>query len=158
MRLSEALGLRWGDLTMTASDSLIKLHRIKKLKTGRARTIPMTDTCRSILETAKRREVHPNGPFADLNKRRAQHIWSRAVRDARIDDPECVIHCLRHTCATRLLRATGNLVLVRDWLGHTTIQTTADIYAHIESESMLLGATALAARRSAHQEAAGQTA
>ena len=158
MRLSEALGLRWGDLTMTASDSLIKLHRIKKLKTGRARTVPMTERCRSTLEAAKRRDDSLTGPFADLNKRRAQHIWSRAVRSARIDDPECVIHCLRHTCATRLLRATGNLVLVRDWLGHTTIQTTADIYVHIESESMLLGASALAARRREYQEANRQTA
>jgi hypothetical protein len=60
-----------------------------------------------------------------------------------IDDPECVIHCLRHTCATRLLRATRNLVLVRDWLGHTTIQTTASTYAHVETESMLEGARAL---------------
>ena len=152
MRLGEALSLRWGDLTMTASDSLIKLHRIKKLKTGRARTVPMTETCRTVFERVRQRDSHPSGPFADLNKRRGEHIWSRAVKSARIDDPECVIHCLRHTCATRLLRATGNLVLVRDWLGHTTIQTTADIYAHIETESMLLGAAVLGTSRRAHQE------
>lgn len=58
-----------------------------------------------------------------------------------------MIRALRHTCATRLLKATGNIVLVKEWLGHTTIKTTADTYAHVETESLLDGAEALTSLR-----------
>jgi integrase len=153
MRLGEALRLRWTDLEMTPGAAVIRLHRVKELKNGKARTVPMTDVCLEVL-TAIREVPHRSrmaGPFAGLNKRRAQHIWLHAVKKTDIDDPECVIHSLRHTCATRLLKATGNLVLVKDWLGHTTIKTTADCYAHVESDSMVDGAAALSAARGTHR-------
>ena len=39
------------------------------------------------------------------------------------------IHDLRHAAATAALMATGNLVLVRDLLGHSDFKTT-ERYAH----------------------------
>ncbi len=42
-------------------------------------------------------------------------------------------HTLRHTYATRLLRAGGNLRLVQDALGHARI-TTTEIYTHVTSQ------------------------
>lgn len=38
---------------------------------------------------------------------------------------------MRHTCATRILQATGDIKLVQEWLGHSSLQTTADIYAKV---------------------------
>ena len=32
---------------------------------------------------------------------------------------------------------------IQDWLGHSTFKTTADIYAHLESDSKLAAAAAL---------------
>ena len=45
-------------------------------------------------------------------------------------------HTLRHTFATRFLRATGNLELTRKALRHARIQTTAEIYSHLVQEDV----------------------
>ena len=53
-------------------------------------------------------------------------------------------HDLRHTCATRMCIKGENLVKVQKWLGHSSITTTANTYAHldvlskIESANMML--------------------
>ncbi|TNJ41558.1 tyrosine-type recombinase/integrase, partial [Phaeobacter sp. B1627] len=51
-----------------------------------------------------------------------------ALGKAEIEDFR--FHDLRHTFATRMLRATGNLKLVSRLLGHTSIETTMR-YAHV---------------------------
>jgi integrase len=148
MRLGEGLRIRWADIVVDTADGtwLIKAHRRDELKNKKAKTVPVTGMAREVLQemlSLPGREKHHVGPFADLNKRRAQHIWTAAKKKAGIDNKECVIHSLRHTLATRLLKATGNLVLVSTWLGHTTTQTTSDTYAHVESDSLIEGAAAL---------------
>ena len=45
-------------------------------------------------------------------------------------------HTLRHSFATRLLRATGNIEVTRKALRHARIQTTLDIYAHLVQEDV----------------------
>jgi len=148
MRLGEGLRIRWEDIVVDTADDtwLIKAHRRNELKNKKAKTVPVTGMAREVLQemlSLPATEKHHVGPFCDLNKRRAQHIWTEAKKIAGITNKECVIHSLRHTLATRLLKATGNLVLVSTWLGHTTTQTTSDTYAHVESDSLIEGAAAL---------------
>ena len=52
-------------------------------------------------------------------------------------------HTLRHTFATRFLRATGNLELTRKALRHARIQTTAEIYSHLVQEDVDQGIRSL---------------
>ncbi len=47
-------------------------------------------------------------------------------------------HRLRHTFATALYKATGNLRLVQEALGHANLQTTA-IYLHVEVDDLKEG-------------------
>jgi len=148
MRLGEGLRIRWEDIVVDTADGtwLIKAHRREELKNKKAKTVPVTGMAREVLQkmlALPAAEKHRVGPFGDLRKRRAQHIWTAAKKMAGITNKECVIHALRHTLATRLLKATGNLVLVSTWLGHTTTQTTSDTYAHVESDSLIEGAAAL---------------
>jgi len=50
--------------------------------------------------------------------------------------PKVRFHDLRHTAASLMLeRSGGNLRLVMEMLGHSTITTTADIYAHLAAEA-----------------------
>jgi integrase len=42
------------------------------------------------------------------------------------------MHEARHTAITDFLRATGNLKLAQQLARHPTIQTTADIYWHLD--------------------------
>ena len=139
LRLGEALGLRWSDVTMTRTGAVIRLHRTRELKNGKARTVPMTERCRQAFGDLARSNGQAYGPFCDLDKRRAQRIWTQGVAATDIDDRECVIHCLRHTCATRLLRATGNIVLVRDWLSWSSNFGHADRAYQAARRSASLG-------------------
>jgi integrase len=45
--------------------------------------------------------------------------------------PNHKLHDLRHTFATVCLERGVPLAVIRDWLGHSEIGTTADIYAHV---------------------------
>lgn len=45
--------------------------------------------------------------------------------------PSIRFHDLRHTNATLLLGNNVNIKWLSDWLGHSTINTTVDIYAHV---------------------------
>lgn len=53
--------------------------------------------------------------------------WKKALTDAGVDDFR--FHDLRHTAATRVTRAVGNLKVTQKLLGHSDIATTAR-YAH----------------------------
>jgi integrase/recombinase XerD len=41
-------------------------------------------------------------------------------------------HCLKHSIATHMLSAGGDLVFVQDWLGHRNIENTR-IYTYLTS-------------------------
>jgi integrase len=71
--------------------------------------------------------------------------WKRALSDAGIEDFR--FHDLRHTGATRLVRATGNLKLAMRQLGHADIATTAR-YAHATDDDVLNGLLAVESRNS----------
>ncbi|WP_153242546.1 tyrosine-type recombinase/integrase, partial [Frateuria defendens] len=96
MRLGEALNLLPSDIDYGTEENpgIIKLHRVKELKNGKARTVPMTKRCRAALMEC--RDV-PGGPFKDLYRRRAQAIWKAATKNAGVTNPECVIHSPRET-------------------------------------------------------------
>jgi integrase len=38
---------------------------------------------------------------------------------------------LRHTCATLLLKAKGNLKVVTERVGHASVSLTFDVYSHV---------------------------
>jgi len=52
-------------------------------------------------------------------------------------------HDLRHSCASLLLAAGVPMKQIQEWLGHSNISTTADIYAHLDFNSKVSSANAL---------------
>ncbi len=42
---------------------------------------------------------------------------------------------LRHSCASLLLAKHIPMKMIQDWLGHSGIQTTANIYSHLDAQS-----------------------
>ena len=50
---------------------------------------------------------------------------------------KCRFHDMRHTFASMLLNEGEELKVIQELLGHTTITTTADIYAHLKTGKKL---------------------
>ena len=53
-------------------------------------------------------------------------------------------HDLRHSCASLLLKEGVPMKQIQEWLGHSDISTTANIYAHLDSQSKNLSARTMA--------------
>ena len=53
-------------------------------------------------------------------------------------------HDLRHSCASLLLANKFRWKQIQEWLGHSDISTTANIYAHLDSQSKNLSARTMA--------------
>jgi integrase len=111
-------------------------------KRGRLVSTPITEAVAAILEPLKGH--HPQYVFTFVAERtrpgviRGQRYpityeggnsqWKRLLKAADLKDFR--FHDIRHTTATRLLRETGNMELVRKALNHADITTTAR-YAHV---------------------------
>ena len=55
------------------------------------------------------------------------------------------LHTLRHTAATMLLAQGASLRLVADVLGHSSVQITGDVYAHVLDEQQQVALDGLGA-------------
>lgn len=144
-RMSQAIGIRWSEVVEQSGRLHVRFWRHETLKKGRPRTLPCTARVAEVLR--RRREAHgttAEGPFSMLNRTRATRMWQWAIKGTHLaNEKECVPHALRHSCATRLLLATGNIKLVQEWLGHRDIQTTSSVYAKVLAEQSLQGMSAL---------------
>ncbi len=49
-------------------------------------------------------------------------------------------HDLRHSCASLLVKQGVPMKQIQEWLGHSDISTTANIYAHLDAQSKQLSA------------------
>jgi integrase len=141
-RLSELLALapaavasRKGKRFLTFGDTTTK--------GAKTRSIPLTAPALRCLEG--RMEGATIWP-SEWHQWTIVNAWARVRTLQGITDPEYVFHCCRHTCATRLLEATGNLILVRNWMGHSSI-TTTERYTKVYDASLSGASDALDALR-----------
>ena len=52
-------------------------------------------------------------------------------------------HDIRHSCASLLLKNGVNPKLIQEWLGHSDISTTMNIYAHLDTTTKDVSAAAM---------------
>ena len=57
--------------------------------------------------------------------------------------PHIRFHELRHSCASLLLANDVPLKQIQEWLGHSDISTTANIYSHLDYKSKLMSANVM---------------
>lgn len=152
MRPAEALSLPWRNINMERREIMVKHapHLGIRTKTGKSRVIPMTDRCHELLLGAWGKTK--GGPFQNLSHRRANAHWLGARRALKITDKDCVPYATRHSLATRVIEATGDLHLAKEWLGHSTIALTSNTYGHVATPYLTRGAGALNTRRQNAEE------
>ncbi|GAA0421950.1 tyrosine-type recombinase/integrase [Streptomyces luteireticuli] len=76
--------------------------------------------------------AHHGGEVLDSNYRTD---FKRAVKNAGYGDEPWTAHSLRHFFASNAIAGGVSLLEVSRWLGHATIQITADIYGHLTPDS-----------------------
>lgn len=111
---------------------LVPIALFADTKNGTSRSIPLT---RGVIAAAK--DSPPQMAYDAFHRK----FHAYKDRTSMWDDDQVTPHTLRHTCATRLVKAGIPLYTVSKWLGHSSIRTT-ERYAHLSVSD--LGAAALA--------------
>ena len=159
LRRSEVLGLKWSAFDFESKTFTIK-HTVAVVK-GKAqdrdrtksrssrRSFPLEDDFIEYLlqlkaEQEKMKKVYGNAyhendyvcKYADGQRLQPNNLTRRwRIFLNRNDLPHIRFHDLRHTTASILINHGFNLKEVQEWLGHSDIGTTANIYGHLDSQS-----------------------
>ncbi len=155
LRRSELLGLKWDSInfdrhTMTIRHTVSKVTEVvakDKTKTASSyRTFPLTPDALEIFQFAKCQEQQNRLAFGReyqendyVFKWPDGHTYSPDYVTHRFSDllkkhnlPHIRFHDLRHSCASMLIAMNWSLKDVQEWLGHSDIQMTANIYSHLD--------------------------
>ena len=125
LRISEALSL-------TADQA--PLPKVLKItgKGGKDRIVPVIDTARDAVEAYRKLcpfELDPAGPLfrgargGHLNARLVQKVMEKARMQLGLPST-ATPHAMRHSFATHLLTAGGDLRAIQELLGHASLSTT----------------------------------
>lgn len=147
-RMSEVLGLEWHKVDFF-NQSFTVLG-----KGDKSRSIPMTKAVYALLwelrghhktavftyEAVKARDGRSRKERYPVTENGFKTQWRRAKRVAGVADFR--FHDTRHTAATRLVRATGNLKLAQKLLGHADLATTSR-YSHVTDADLRAGMEAV---------------
>ena len=128
-----------------------------KTKNSR-RTIPLTRTMADELARWKQQQaqdkIRAGDKYTDdgfivtnefghyFEQKTFKDYYDRLLKDADIG--HFTFHALRHSCASLLLKEGVPMKQIQEWLGHSDISTTANIYAHLDSQSKNLSARTMA--------------
>jgi integrase len=144
LRQGELLGLAWQDVDLERGELMVRhslgrfTRELSPTKTTRSeRTLRLPRQVAVALAAHRSRQgiVPVSGLiFTTKDGRPLQSV--NVTRDlqlhlARLGLPRQRFHDLRHAFATLMLEAGEDLTVVSRALGHTTIATTADVYAHV---------------------------
>jgi integrase len=105
-----------------------RLH-IWVTKADLPRTVPMSPRIVEKLTSLLKRKAMPD-------RGSLRNYWIRAQKHLGLqEDADFVFHTCRHTCATRLVDAGINVLVIKEWLGHKRIETTLR-YAHVRPQNL----------------------
>ena len=137
LRISEALALRQG------AAPLGDMLRVKG-KGGKERLVPVLPVAAKAVEAYRALMPFPPDPTGPLfrgvrggalNQRQIQQVMA----DARMQlglPPTATPHALRHSFATHLLEAGGDLRTIQELLGHATLATT-QVYTGVDQARLM---------------------
>ena len=173
LRRSELCGMKWESIdfdknTLTLNSSVIqtsvngKSLLIKKniMKNAASkRTMPLIPEIKEALLKLKEQQERNKAYFKNgYNQEFLEYVWVDDI--GKLVNPNTVTHHfktfleqnglphirfheLRHSCASLLIACGVSLKEIQEWLGHSAISTTADIYSHLNYSSKLNVASTL---------------
>ena len=167
LRRSELCGMKWSSIDfdnnkLTLNSSIVqaslnsKTVIVKKdvMKNAASkRTMPLIPEIKEALLKLKAEQDKNKAYFSNYyNKEYLDYVWvdeiGIIVNPNTLTNhfqkflehhglPKIRFHELRHSCASLLLACGVNMKEIQEWLGHSAISTTADIYSHLNYSSKL---------------------
>ena len=173
LRRSEVLGLKWdafdfNNKTITIKHTVViakingKRQIISNDRTKNKssyRTLPLVEEIANKLLELKEKQEYFKDIFGNSYcKQYKDYVFVK--QDGKLVRPDYVsehfkillkklglkhirFHDLRHSCASLLLAKGIPMKAIQEWLGHSNFSTTANIYAHLDSNSKQLSAQAI---------------
>lgn len=155
LRRSEVLGLKWDSIdfeqkTLTIKHTVSKVTQVVEKDTTKTassyRSFPLLPEAAAIFRSEQAakaenqrlfgREYQPSGyifTWPDGRLISPDHVtrhFSRLLKKHNF--PHIRFHELRHSCASLLINEGFTLKDIQEWMGHADIQTTANIYGHLD--------------------------
>ncbi|MDE7082127.1 MAG: site-specific integrase [Clostridia bacterium] len=167
LRRSELCGMKWNSIdfeknTLTLNSSVVqtsvngKLLLIQKdvMKNASSkRTMPLIPEIKEALLKLKEQQDKNRAYFKNgYNQQYLDYVWVDDIGKlvnpntvtchfksflAQHGLPKIRFHELRHSCASLLIACGVSMKEIQEWLGHSAISTTADIYSHLNYSSKL---------------------
>ena len=157
LRRSEIAGLKWKAVDFE-NDTIHICHTITKMKTKIAkdrtknsssnRILPLNGQVRNQLvklqeaqQTDKKilGKTYHNTDYIcrwadgrELSTEYMSHAFKNLLKKHGL--PDVRFHDLRHSCASYMLKMGCSMKEISDWLGHSNIQTSMNIYTHLDIE------------------------
>ncbi|HJG27928.1 MAG TPA: site-specific integrase [Subdoligranulum variabile] len=125
LRRGEVLGLRWDAVDFEAGTLTIRHIVTSTNLEGK-----------HVLVEADRAKTKSSLRTLPLVEGFAKLLADHGLRKIRFHD-------LRHSCASLLLKQGVPMKQIQEWLGHSDISTTANIYPHLDSQSKKLSAATM---------------
>lgn len=169
LRRSEAVGVKWSAIdfenkTISINHKIVEnengVKGLDVMKTKSSyRTLPLIPQVEEALLKEKERQEEMKRVFRrSYSKKYAEYVCvdqlGNLIRPDYVSDHFKILlrinelksirfHDLRHSCASLLLAQGVPMKMIQDWLGHSDMSTTANIYSHIDSESKKASASAI---------------
>lgn len=128
MRLEELLSLHWKNVFI---DSVITPYiEIQKTKNNKSRSIPLTDDMVNLLSFLKR-QLDSEYVFVGTHGKRLKSVrkpFLKALKKIGIEDFR--FHDLRHTFASHYIMNGGDLLSLKEILGHSSLKMV-EKYSHL---------------------------
>lgn len=155
LRRSEVLGLKWSaidfvenkiqiDYTITRINTQCEKPRTKNLSSNR--TLPLIPYAKNYLKHLKDIQSANAKLFGNCYTQNdfvckkidgkpfrtdeVSHKFSRLLKKNGL--PHIRLHDLRHSCASMLIAEGVDIKVIQEWLGHSSIATTGNIYGHLQ--------------------------
>lgn len=174
LRRGEVLGLRWDAVDLEAGTLTVRhivtnasiegkqvLVQADRAKTKSSlRTLPLVDAFAQRLRALKEQQEYNEQVCGSCyNRKYKGYLFVNEMGDLILPNSvtdgfarllaenglrKIRFHDLRHSCASLLLKQGVPMKQIQEWLGHSDISTTANIYAHLDAQSKQLSAETMA--------------
>lgn len=128
-RISEVLNLKVSNIDL--SDQVVVIESLKKRKKGMYRQVPLpSEFIVEITDHIQQNNLQPYNIIWNWSRRTASRYIHKIMVDAKIHGIQASPKGIRHSFAVHCITKNIPLPLIKKWMGHASISTTA-IYLDI---------------------------